>query len=337
MALGGLGLPKCHKKLHRGRGIFHCRIMARPFPLPFKSLRTIGGGGDQPFIVGAMFTPAYADKALRLAASCENFSLAYELHEVPTVHSSISARGSADPSFTKANFIHHLLKKHRKPVLYVDSDCEFLARPDLILEWARTKCDFAIYNWLADEYTDIFKPVAAEAAGAAAGNRFYRFSGSGTDWYSTTQLVCSGLVQFYGNSLAARALLSRWHHTISAFPGAADDHCLDFTFNNLEKRSWLYWLLKPRWLPKAYARIAFWIYAKPVINHADIPGGAGKSFARINDPAGRQRRYETGLRKKMGIGPIPRDCIVDTETGMLCKDVDGQVIPFEQSEQKFWL
>jgi hypothetical protein len=310
--------------------------MAGPFPLPFKSLRTIKGGGDQPFIVGAMFTSAYSDKASRLAVSCENFSLAYELYEVPTVHSSISARGSSDPSFTKANFIYHLLKKHRKPVLYVDCDCEFVARPDMILELARSNCDFAIYNWLADDYTDMFKPVGAEiAGGTVVSNRYYRFGGS-VDWYSATQLVCSGLAQFYRNSFAARALLARWHRTISEFPGTADDQCLDFTYNNLEKYSWLRWVLKARWLPKAYARIAFWIYAEPIINHPDLPA-SNKSFVRINDPAGRQRRYQAGLRKKMGICPIPRDCIVDTETGMLCKDVDGQVIPFERSEQKFWL
>jgi hypothetical protein len=95
--------------------------------------------------------------------------------------------------------------------------------------------------------------------------------------------------------------------------------------------------LKARWLPKAYARIAFWIYAQPVINHAELPGAFGKAFVRINDPKGRQRRYEAGLRKKEGVCRIPRDCIVDTETGMLCKDVDGHVVPFERSEQKFWL
>jgi len=310
--------------------------MAGRFPLPFKSLRTISGGGDQPFIVGAMFTAAYANKAARLAASCESFGLSFELHEVPTVHASISASGSSDPSFTKANFIHHLLKKHRKPVLYMDSDCEIVARPELISELARSDCDFAIYNWLADDYTDMFKPVGVETACAApVSNRFYRFGGS-VDWYSTTQLVCSGLVQFYRASLAARVLLMRWHQTVLEFPGSADDQCLDFTYNNLKKGSWLPKALKARWLPKAYARIAFWIYAKPIINHAELPA-SNSNFTRIKDPAGRQRRYQSGLEKKQGVCPIPRDCIVDTQQGMLCKQVDGQVVPFERTEQKFWL
>jgi len=310
--------------------------MAGPFPLAFKSLRTISGGSGQPFIVGAMFTAAFADRALRLAASCQDFSLSYELHEVPTIHSSISPRGSSDPAFTKANFIHHLLKTHRKPVLYVDCDCEFLARPDLILELASSDCDFAIYNWLADDYTDLFRPVDVSLAGAApAGNRFYRYSGS-VDWYSTTQLVCSGLAQFYRNTFAARALLARWHHTVMEFPGSADDQCLDFTYNNLKRRSWLYWLLKTRWLPKAYARIAFWIYAEPIINHRDFPV-TDKAFVRIQDPRGRQRRYQSLLQKKKAVCPIPRDCIVDTEQGLLCRLVDGQVIPLGRTDQKFWL
>lgn len=311
-------------------------VMVGPFPLPFRSLRTIGGGGEQSFIIGGMFTPAYADKAARLAASCEKFSLSYEVHEVPAVHSSISAQGSPDPSFTKANFIHHLLEKHRKPVLYVDADCEFVAQPDLILELARSRCDFAIYNWLVDDYTDIFKPVEFFKDGIkTSSKRFYRYNG-GVDWYSTTQLVCSGLVQFYRNSPAARALLARWQQTIMVFPGCADDQCLDFTYNNLGRRSWLYWFLKTRWLPKAYARIAFWIYAEPVINHPEIPA-LEDTFVRISDPAGRQRRYQSGLRRKKGGCPIPRDCIVDTEKGLLCRHVDGKIVPFVRTGQKFWL
>jgi len=310
--------------------------MAGPFPLPFRSLRRIAGGGEQPFIVAAMFTSTYSDKALRLAASCEKFSLSYELHEVSAVHSSISVRGIPDPSFTKANFIHNLLEKHRKPVLYIDSDCEFIAPPVLISELVQSNCDFAVYNWLGDDHTDMFMPITLSKNGlATVSDRFYRYNGS-IDWYSTSQLVCSGMVQFYRNSPAARAFLLRWQHTVIKFPGAADDHCLDFAFNNLNKYSWLYWFLKARWLPKTYARYAFWIYVEPVINHPDIPA-LEDSFARINDPAGRQRRYQSGLRKKKGTCPIPRDCIVDTQEGVLYRRVDGQLVPVGRTKQKFWL
>lgn len=283
-----------------------------------------------------MFTDNYSDKASRLAASCEKYSLAYELHEVPAVHSSISASGCSDPSCTKANFILHLLEKHRKPVLYVDCDCEFVAPPRLILELARSNCDFAIYNWLADDYTDTFRPIRLSKDGVTTvSNRYYRYNAS-VDWYDTTQLVCSGLVQFYRNSLAAHALLRRWQRTVLEFPGCADDQCLDFTYNNLGKYSWLYWFLKARWLPKAYARIAFWIYAEPIINHPELPA-LDDAFARIRDPAGRQRRYESRLKKKNFTCLIPRDCIVDTQEGMLYRHIDGKFVPVERTEQKFWL
>ena len=283
-----------------------------------------------------MFTPAYSEQAARLAASCEQFGLPYELHEVPTVHASISTRGSNDPSFTKANFVHHLLKTHKKAVLYLDADCEFSAPPDLLTELVRSRCDFAIYNWFSDQYTDMFKPVEilAEDSTLIKG-RYFRFAGS-VDWYTETQLMCSGLAQFYSNSLAARTLLRKWHQTIIDYPGTADDQCLDFTYNNLGWFSWRCWFLKARWLPKAYARIAFWIYANPVINHPEYPT-KNDQFARIKDPTGRRKQFYWKLIPKLEAAPLlPRDRIVDTKEGLLCKVVDGQVIPVERTEEKFW-
>jgi len=69
-----------------------------------------------------MFTAAYRGQAERLAASCSKFGLPYEIHEVPTGTPVHSPHGSEDLSFTKANFIHHLLAVHSKPVLYLDAD-----------------------------------------------------------------------------------------------------------------------------------------------------------------------------------------------------------------------
>ncbi len=312
--------------------------MARSFPLPFKSLRTISGAGDKPFIVGAMFTEGYSQKAARLAASCEKFLLPYELHQVPTVHASISPRGSGDLSFTKANFVHHMLLRHKKPVLYLDVDCEFVGPPDLLMDLVESDCDFAIYNWLADEYTDRFAPIPLPIDGSPPVNgRFYRFSGS-VDGYSTTQLICSGLAQFYRNSLAARSLLRRWHGTIVTYPGSADDQCLDYAYNNMTRLSWCGWFLKVRWLPKAYARMAFWIYAQPIINHADIPYN-NNDFAKIRDPKGRRQRFYRSLIQGLEVKPrLPRDVIIDTQEHLLCKLVDGKLVPVGKIEdQQFWL
>lgn len=308
--------------------------MQAPFPLPFPSLRVLRGEGKAPYIVGAMFTAGYADKAARLAASCAKFSLPYELHEVPTVHRSISIKGSDDLRFTKANFIHHLLTVHKKPVLYLDADCEFVAAPHLLDELARSRIDFAIYNWLADKYTDRFYPVMIDGV-VEKPYRYFQYRGS-LDLCSTTQLVASGLTQFYRNSLAARAFLARWHRTVASFPGSADDGCLNFTYNNLTKRDWLYWVLKKYWLPKSYSRMTFWIYAEPVINHADVIADTSK-FTPVRGRQGRREIYASRVEKVLPPLPLPRDCIIDTREGTLCRLVEGKFIAFEKTSQQFWV
>jgi len=305
-----------------------------PFPLPFRPLRQISGGGDGPYLVGSMFTAGYASKAERLAASCEKFGLPYVMHEVPAVHRSIHARGTDDLSFTKANLIHHLLESYRKPVLYIDADCELELRPELMGELVRSGCDFAIYNWLADERTDTFGPIAVKMGADAepVRDRFFRFRMS-IDWFSTRQLICSGLVQFYGNSAAAQSLLSEWHHNVAAFPQSGDDVCLSFTYNNLGARAEA---LKTRWLPKAYARYIWWIYEKPVINHKDYPQPASH-FVPIEDPAGRKWVYDALVERRKIERLFPKDCVIDTQDRMVCKLVDGRVIPVKPTELRFWV
>jgi hypothetical protein len=283
-----------------------------------------------------MFTANYAQKAKRLAESCRKFALPFELHEVATVHRSIGINGSDDLRVTKANFIHHLLRTHNKPVLYLDADCEFAAKPVLITELAQAGCDFAIYNWLADQYTDRFFPLSLQAEGASdEPNRYYQYKGS-IDLMSSSQLFAGGLAQFYGNSIAARALLARWHRTVAEFHGCADDDCLNFTYNNLRKSDWLYWLLKRRWLPKAYARVMFWIYVEPVINHPDILGNSSR-FPRIKCPRGRKMLYFSMTEKCDAPLLLPRDCIIDTQTGLLCRLADGKLVPFEKTSQQLWV
>ncbi len=306
---------------------------ADSFPLPFTSLSSISGGKERPYIVGAIFTPRYVEKARRLAASCEKFGVPYVMHEVAAVHRSIHSRGTPDASFTKANFIHHLLTQHRKPVLYVDADCEFLAEPELLDQLVRSECDLAIYNWFADEHTDAFAPVEISiASGPAVKNRFYAYSHS-VEHYAPDQLLCSGLVQFYGNSEAARMLLLEWHRAILGFSGCADDSCLDFAFNNLGPRAYG---MKTRWLPKAYARISWWIYAKPVINHADAPNDENV-FVPLKDSAGRQRFYLDRTEKRNEVRLFPRDCIIDTQQRIVCRIVGSNLVAVSPTDQNFWL
>ena len=306
------------------------------FPIPMKSLRVLSGGRAESYVVAAMFTPSYSQKADRLIASCEKLGLPYFIHEVPAVHRSISIRGTDDLSYTKPNFIRHQLDVHRKPVLYVDADCEFVSQPVLVGQLVKSGCDFAIHNGLASERAERFAPIELSLSPnePPIKNRFYRFAGS-EYWYSKSQLICSGAVQFYANSLCARSLLSRWHRNIAAFEtGRADDSCLDFTFNNLSRRDWLLWLLKVHWLPKAYARYPMWIYAKPIINHPDWPSPSYFNSLKGQDTKGRKRFYHSMMERR--ISRFSPDSIIDTEQQMICKFVDGQLVPVEPLDQSFW-
>jgi hypothetical protein len=306
------------------------------FPSPMKFLGTSSGGKDGPYVIGAMFSAAYSEKAKRLAASCERFALPYVIHEVPTVHRSISLRGSDDLAYTKPNFIRHLLATHRKPVLYLDADCEFVSEPDLIKDLIGSRCDFSIHNGCAEECTDMYVPLPLrlQSDGPVIRNRFYRYGGSFSP-YSRTQLICSGLVQLWANTIAAHALLRRWHRAIAAFPGAADDACLNFVFNNLTTRSWLPWLLRVAWLPNSYARISWWIYVKPVINHPDRPSPS-RGFKEIRDPRGRRKWYVSQMEERRE-GIFPRDCIIDTKQNLLCRFVDGKLVQVGPTGQSLWI
>jgi len=303
------------------------------FPLPFRSLGALHGGENASYVIVGMFTDHYRAEAERLAASCERFGLAYDLHAVPTVHHSISARGTDDLSFTKANFIRHMLAAHVKPVLYIDVDCEILSPPVLIDELVRSRHDFAIYNWCADASNEFYMPIELGGNGAPeTGKRYYRPAGS-VLWQSDKQLLCSGCVQFYRPSLAARALLKKWHQTIASMDGCADDMVLDFTFNNLSRWSLLW--LRPAWLPKAYARYAWWIRDQPVINHPDFPNRVS-AFKPVSHPA-RKRIYLSLMQRRGADGPYPRDCVIDTQEGAICKLVDGKLVILARTEAPFWL
>ena len=98
------------------------------------------------------------------------------LQEVPTIHNSISASGSSDLRYTKANFIHSLLSRYGQPILYVDADCVFRSYPALIDEFLTGGTDFAIFNWAADPDNEAFFPIDVRCGGKIHHARFYAFS-----------------------------------------------------------------------------------------------------------------------------------------------------------------
>jgi hypothetical protein len=268
---------------------------------------------DRPrFLVASMYTVSHRAFAERLAASLSQWKLPFALYSVPAVHRSISAQGTSDTRFTKASFIRHLLDTYKVPILYVDCDCVVRSETKLVQGLVESGTEFAIYNWLADESTDAYVPMEMRGNDGrvlAPATRFFRFSHS-IDAYSPTQLICSGATQFYANTAPVRELLATWSAVIDAHPGVPDDQCLDFAFNMrmLVGR-------KPRysWLPKNYARILFWIFSQPVIDHPQFPAAASGSPAPV-PPASLEPRFNAALAERRADSRgIPRDCIVDTE------------------------
>lgn len=254
---------------------------------------------DAPFTVCAMFTASYRLKAERLAASLDQLGLAHALFETPQIHRSISGRGSDDIAFAKPRFIAAMLQRFAKPVLYVDADVVFRQQPTLIAALCADGTDFAIYNWLADAENDAWMP--ADASGLW---KFY----FAMDAASDSQLAASGAVQFWNATQPAQALLAAWEAALTGFPGVQDDHCLDFAFNHAGEG------MRTHWLPKDYARYAFWPYADPVIDHPDFPAPQGGQFAALGLKRVDALKIIMPARKQH---PFPRNALIDTARNLL--------------------
>jgi len=263
-----------------------------------------------PFVVAAMFTGSIRKLADRLKNSLEQIGLNFALFEVPSIHCSISRKGTNDITFSKPNFIRFVQSKYRMPVLYVDADVVFREMPYQVFQFAQERVDFAAYNWLADLLTDAYIPIPITIDGTLWKNRFYKFSHS-IDLYDPTQLFVSGCSQYY--SPDAEPLLRKWLEAIDACPDVADDELLSFAYNfSINKNS-----IKVFWWTKDYSRYAWWITVRPIIDHPQIPAGIGET-PRITgnhfDPQHAQHRRSQST--------FPRDCLIDVK--------EKCIIPFSQ-------
>lgn len=286
------------------------------FPLKLDFSRPIlsrpGTGSKARFTLISMVTASHRHHGERIARSCDALGIPFQVHEVPSVHRSITPKGSMDLSCTKANFIRTALDELETPLLYVDADCVVEQYPEKIDALVGETTDFAAYNWLADEDTTAFFPTTVQAHTSAGSQpitgRFYRYSHS-IDYFGTSQLMCSGAVQFYNNSTAARELLAEWQSIIEKSPLSPDDHCLDYAFNNLAAERY-----KPKvvWLDKSYCRYPWWIFTQPVINHPDFPA-SGSDMVDLNELDGRRRFYAEHLAIRPGRLAALRRCLIDTQ------------------------
>jgi hypothetical protein len=290
----------------------------------------------QTFIVCAMFTPdhiRYFRCADRLADSCERYGLPHSIYKVAGMHTSISAAGTGDLAFTKANFIRFNQERFRdNNILYVDADMVFTDYPEAIFRLNGGQFDFAIYNWLSDAHDEAYVPIVRELGGKILFSEFYRYSHR-VNYYSNTQLICSGGVQFYRNSVPARHLLEAWQGVVAENPYSADDECLDYAHNNFSARSGS---LRSFWLEKSYLRMPWWPHVKPVILHPCIPA-AGNNRRPVAGRNNLRRFYPERCQLKAGEIYFPSDYIIDTRRHLLLKYEDEKLVDVKRIEKEFWI
>jgi hypothetical protein len=289
------------------------------------------------FLVCAFFTRGsdlFERCAVRLARSCERFELPYSIYRVPHVHQSISPRGVDDLRFTKANFIAFNLERFPdKDVLYMDADTFFMQRPSVLLGLKRSACDFAVYNWLCDPQNEAYVPANRKLQSKERESDFYVFSHR-IGWTSSDQLICSGGVQYYGNTRPARALLQAWQRVIGDNPRSADDQCLDFAYNNPSSGCTP---LRSTWLDKSHLRHPWWPQIEPVVLHPPLPS-ASRAHAPLAESGTHKRVHLDRCARNLSAPLFPVDCAVDTTTGIVYRIEEGKrLVQCGRHDGRFWI
>ncbi len=171
----------------------------------------------------------YEALAKRLFTSLEAFGLEGRIAKAEARHSWREAV-SQKPQF----ILQHLLAL-RRPVVWLDADCEVKRIPSLLFT---TAYDFAAYNYRADPCNPLALPYTPEMA-----------------------TVCGGVLLF-GYTAPAIELLLRWEQMQQQRPEISDDQALSEVLNTLRPP------VQPLWLPRAYNRMAVYFpETDPVIDH----------------------------------------------------------------------
>jgi hypothetical protein len=283
---------------------------------------------DSHYIAIGMFTANLQSRAQLLSDSLKRFSISHHLHQVPHIHRGISSKGLIDSEFSKPNLIQAALNYHKLPVLYIDIDCVISSYPFLIDRLVSHGHELAIFNWFSSEQNDAYTALSKQGFD---NHRYFGFSHS-LPYFDDNQLRCSGAVQFWANTPKARELLIKWQSVIYANPFAADDYCLDFAFNNTAT------LQKPKhvWLPKSYARYAFWIFEKPVINHPDFPA----TIDAVIEPTQSNDEkifYLERLKPKFSYNYLQQNEYLDIKENIILIIEGEKVTPLRKNTMQFWI
>lgn len=144
--------------------------------------------------------------------------------------------------FLKPTYIRQCLYEFRRPIVWIDADCEVRKLPSLLFTQAH---DFAAFNWRACPGNPLNLP-------------------------QMDGLSCAGGVLMFGYTAPAMELLDRWEAMQQSKPEIGDDPALDRVFNDARPP------VNPLWLPRSYNHMSKH-YGEPaddcVIYHDYCAGG----------------------------------------------------------------
>ena len=131
----------------------------------------------------------------------------------------------------KASFIEKMLKKWKRPVLYLDCDMRIHKYPRL---FTTNDYDFMAFNWNADSRVSKWKPIVF-------------------DWNT---LETSGGIFYFNYTKNALHLLKHWKDKLHKYPLKADDRLLTMAFAETNAKDWLRYY----WIPMEYFYVPQYYY-----------------------------------------------------------------------------
>ena len=290
---------------------------------------------NQNFIICSFFTENYIDKANRLIESLDEQNLNYKIFIVPTIHFSKSNKGSGDINYCMPKLISEVIKKYRKPILFVDCDMVFKKQPKLIFNFEKKNVDFAIYNWLEDNENDGYLPFKLNIKGLKDNLKKILYANKVNIKLLNApnkekQLLSSGGVVYFSEKKQSIKLLNIWIENIKKFPNVPDDQLLDYTYNyssNLKNN------LNVVWLSKSYCRIYWWIFSEPIINHPNHVTHRNESFFKIT---GKERfKIENTIQRSKS--KIEENLFIDVIEKNIYKLIDTQLILVKKFKDKIYI
>jgi len=130
----------------------------------------------------------------------------------------------------KPVFIEKMLRRWKRPVLYIDCDMLIHRYPHFI-DYTDNQFDFMAFNWNADTRVH--------------SNSFITTTRPNFDWHTLTS---SGGLFYFNYTANAIKFIKAWQRKMAMFSSKADDKLLDICFQETKAKLWL----KYYWFPMEY-------------------------------------------------------------------------------------